>query len=154
MISTLQSEKLNIACGCDLVVNIYSALQCVSSMHKLILSKLPYTQNHNPWLVYLLLHFWRQFCPYVWSVFKRGLYSRAGYDGMRTLHFLKIQYAESYRPVHCAVNVTSPEVSRSYSEKVHKLDSSEIFLLFSSFFLLFCHAKFQMLFKVCISKVL
>ena len=41
------------------------------------------------------------------------------------------------RPVHCAVNVPSPEVSRSYSEKVHKLDSSEIFLLFSSFFLLF-----------------
>ena len=62
--------------------------------------------------------------------------------------FFKIQCAESYRPVHCAVNVTSPEVSRSYSEKVHKLDSSEIFLLFSSFFLLFCHAKFQMLFKV------
>ena len=62
--------------------------------------------------------------------------------------FFKIQCAESYRPVHCAVNLTSPEVSRSYSEKVHKLDSSEIFLLFSSFFLLFCHAKFQMLFKV------
>ena len=57
-----------------------------------------YERNYNPRLVYLILlsHFWRPFlcfqgsfsrkcCPRVWLVFKRGLWSRAGYDGARTV---------------------------------------------------------------------
>ena len=141
----VQSEKLKIARGCDQVVNIYSVYHQCTNYH--YLNYRTHTIITRGWYIYYSIFEDN-------SVLMYGQYSREIYIQERVMMacvhhiFFKIQYAESYRPVHCAVNVTSPEVSRSYSEKVHKLDSSEIFLLFSSFFLLFCHAKFQMLFKV------
>ena len=44
--------------------------------------------QYNLQFVYSSPHFgggcFRKFCPYVWSVFKSSLYSRAGYDVLRT----------------------------------------------------------------------
>ena len=66
------------------------------------LEYIPYARHYNPRFVYFLPTFWksktffqggffRKLYPYVWLVFKSGFYSRAGYDGARTVVTLRCQ---------------------------------------------------------------